>query len=154
VTFPPITPPTDNLYKFAALSGLVLLLVSIIYPQTRMDALNARIYDFNCEIEEMKVGGETLAEHFKAYKSQIFKSDAEGKSLAAATEELQKHSSRMAVRSTEIDYLKNRFRWWERVCGIGAGLGLLIMGYGFMSWYLNLQRPQDRLLQKELAAVK
>jgi hypothetical protein len=46
--------PTDNLYKFVALTGVILLLVSIFYPELRRQELNEEITILNGEVEKQE----------------------------------------------------------------------------------------------------
>jgi hypothetical protein len=44
-----ITPPTDNIYKFMAISGLVLIIIGITYPYNELNKDIVDIYKLNSQ---------------------------------------------------------------------------------------------------------
>jgi len=59
--------PTDNLYKFVAISGLFICIFSIVFPMTRISEIKHKIIELqtksailNIEIEELKVESANL----------------------------------------------------------------------------------------------
>jgi hypothetical protein len=56
-----LKPPTDNLYKFVPIPGLLLVLVSLTYPPWLSYRLNISIYELekDTKILELEVKGRT-----------------------------------------------------------------------------------------------
>ena len=57
--------PTDNLYKFMALSGLVLFIISTIYPTYYIDNLTSEVYETGTEIGLFKIELKMVDEKIK-----------------------------------------------------------------------------------------
>ena len=66
-----LKPPTDNLYKFLAMSGLLLLLVSQTYPPCLYYRLNISMYEL--EKDQKTIGLEIKAEETrgKDFKAEL-----------------------------------------------------------------------------------
>ena len=54
------TPPTDNLYKFMAISGLIIFLLSLYFPFKQAEDLELRISKVAGEIDEYNIKWEEL----------------------------------------------------------------------------------------------
>ena len=52
--------PTDNLYKFIALTGVVLFLTFLIYPSFRAIELNEKIYLIDAESRKLDIESSNL----------------------------------------------------------------------------------------------
>ena len=57
--------PTDNLYKFMALSGLVLFIISTIYPTYYIDNLTSEVHETGTEIGLFKIETKMVDEKIK-----------------------------------------------------------------------------------------
>jgi hypothetical protein len=114
--------PTDNIYKFYALFGLLLIITSILSSVYISKTTNDLIFAAAEEIEALDtIKTPSSLEKFK--KGLL----AKKVSLAVAD--------------------KNAF-----IIGLGAiaGLGGLLAFYGFTKWHRELQPIQDRLLALQL----
>jgi hypothetical protein len=136
--------PTDNLYKFMALSGVVLLLVAPIFwakfyishsERTRaaIESLGYSLpppeyYFFRAKV----LGGESVTE--------------EQRKLVEKFDSLRRESSRLDGEFLLYD----RFSYVVTSAAIFLGLlGLALTWFGFRLWYLRVQKPLDRILLKE-----
>lgn len=109
-----IKPPTDSLYKFVALSGLILILVSVTWPPWLLNKLMLSQYEVErdqkvLESEVNQTGLETLQ---FGLAEQLFNVDT--KELKVKTEELQQETSvsKKQALNKEIEGLKAR--WQEQ----------------------------------------
>jgi Flp pilus assembly protein TadB len=139
-------PPTDNLYKFMAISGVVLLIVAPVFwaqfyithaERTRL-ALRALRIDISPEDEYW---------HAKARIER-------GKS---ATDEQRKLVEKYDAQQEEHSRVSSEFLVYEGfsyvVTGVAIALGLLgvvLTPLGFWLWYQRVQKPLDRILAKQL----
>jgi hypothetical protein len=138
------SPPTDNLYKFMALSGVVLLLAAPFFwakfyithaERTRaaIESLGYSLpppdyYFFRAKL----LGGESVTE--------------EQRKLVEKFDSLRKESSRLGGEFLLYD----RFSYVVTSAAIFLGLlGLALTWFGFRLWYLRVQKPLDRILLKE-----
>lgn len=63
--------PTDNLYKFLAISGIILFLTALFYPEYKTNEINSEIAIFNGEIKKLKIENEKSSNKLDQIKSQI-----------------------------------------------------------------------------------
>ena len=139
-------PPTDNLYKFMAISGVVLLIVAPVFwaqfyithaERTRL-ALRALRIDISPEDEYWNA------------KARIER----GKSV---TDEQRKLVEKYDDQQEEHRRVSSEFLVYEGfsyvVTGVAIALGLLgvvLTPLGFWLWYHRVQKPLDRILAKQL----
>jgi hypothetical protein len=145
MSFPTLpSPPTDNLYKFMAMSGVVLLIVAPIFC--------AQFYV--SQAERTRKAFETLGESFAPADYEMakvkFENDKpitdEEKNLIEKYDALKKEAS--SAGSEFLIY--DRFSRVVTVLSILLGLlGCLLSWFGFYLWYLRVQKPLDRILLKE-----
>jgi hypothetical protein len=128
---PPIlpSPPTDNLYKFIAVAGLVLLFGAPVYWSSYTDASH----------------GQRL-EALRALLQKAATPDPR-----AAEEEVERHKK--AYEFVQ-DALSKYDQWVKYLSLVAAVAGLLLAAVGFWLWYVRVQRPQDTLLQRQVEQAK
>jgi len=129
--------PTDNLYKFLALSGL--LSAGFIWwgVTKRWEALVERAYGFNTKVRERNIQLQHLV-----IDSRIMTPETEGilkeRIRKNATDEQADEVLGMHLQDA-IDRLKKL-----SVHGLGVmAFALLMSVFGFFAWYLRVQRYQD-----------
>ena len=66
-------PPTDNLYKFIAISGLILLLGGGIFPYMKSIELTQELIEFSGEAKKLKLEADMTALKTEISKLQIKK---------------------------------------------------------------------------------
>jgi exopolysaccharide biosynthesis protein len=138
--------PTDNLYKFMALSGLFILILSVVYPLYRENELTQRLLALEGEIEVLNVDIIFQTELAKNTKRHSFSlSDPDIPQILRfkeASVKIETQRKQLLFLSSEIEKYK-RFRW------IGVFCGMALILSGFMLWYYRVQRFQDILLYRE-----
>ena len=117
--------PTDNLYKFMALSGLVILILSAI-PYYRK-------YEFDIELIRLEAEAENLRLKIR-------------ENAAYTTTEFEFKCKEILRRITMNNYLKG-------VAYVCSFVGSFLTTLGFYLWYVKLQRYQDRIIKKEAAQI-
>lgn len=68
--------PTDNLYKFIALTGVLLLLISIFYPEYQRIKIRDEITHYNGEIKKLNIESNKSNSKLKDIKEQVEKLDS------------------------------------------------------------------------------
>lgn len=149
--------PTDNLYKFLAISGLICFLFFYFDYAQRHDALQIRKDDWMLKAAEMKAvmaaSSEVLATMEKRQKAlssknrteaQIDADFAEGarfqekfleKTLAVDTSE---QTRELIVRTeNELSLLKNKYDLYK-------AFSIILFTIGLVLWYWKTQRHIDR----------
>lgn len=142
--------PTDNLYKFIALAGLVVTLVSLTYPtgkivELELGLIEAQSQRTKLEIEVSEI--DRLAVNLQEEKSPTVQ-DVSGLRERLVQSKIKRVDLVKSVSVAEI-----QLQWVYRY-SVAAIVGVLLGCYatflGFRSWYANVQRPNDLLLVKQL----
>ncbi len=153
--------PTDNLYKFLALSGVAIVLSTIYFSYDRRSELLARQDQLSAEARLLKVDARFYQNRIQEYKASILRSG----SIAAAglgerVEELQANVLEIERRVAKLEAngliaarLGRELRMLYALTGFALIVGGALAAVGFRSWYVRLQRYQDAELRKEAAAT-
>ena len=166
---PSLSPPTDNLYKFMAIAGLVLILSSVyLFESTRDDALAASLSlqreALASQLEEARLSfaiaeleWEVARERAAVQNGGI--DDEQRRASSYLPEELarvrQTSDSLSHARSGFLDALGSRVDRNRRNFWIGTLLmilGVALATWGFVLWWARVQRYQDILTR--VAAVE
>jgi hypothetical protein len=114
-------PPTDNLYKFMAIVGLVLWVGGSLYPWTKAYEVERELITLEAEVQH-----------------------AQDKSAQSSPIELEKRTKllRLLFKAT-IGYFV--------VGVLSLFVGGFLMYFGFKLWYIRVQKPLDEKLKNEKA---
>ena len=159
-----IRPPTDNLYKFLALSGLALLLAAG-WAHIRVDL---ELFKFQRDAEStMKVMTSELAGHlaneFKNAADDIEKGKVRDEAtltkrveaiLASPTPNEAKHLKQLVSLAWERGRLLRNNDPERILLRVAMLIGLLLCVAGFVLWYQRVQRPLDEILQSQVREAR
>lgn len=121
------TPPTDNLYKFFAIAGLILLVFSLYYPKKLVEEVSSEIIKLNASVDiaELSINKSIT----KQNKITIIEIDRDTKLLK------QKH---------ELS------KFYATSGAIFSIVGFLLSLFGFTSRYIRVQKHIDTKLKYEI----
>ena len=138
--------PTDNLYKFLALFGIVIMAAYLIVPMYFDQQFQVRAIQAQAEADAVQAKIDGVSDRERA---QAVEMTYQEKTRQLA--ELRVEQARAEGKKKEAEFLvkqsQRMLRWTKR----GTVSGALVSMMGFLLWYLNLQRWQD-LAQKKKAA--
>jgi len=123
-------PPTDNLYKFIAIFGLVVTVVGFVFP---------RILIFDLQTQIIKLQGEVVVLQAIAHDLHP---KPDGKDFVSTYVEVKAKLQVIEGLARQIESLAILF-----AIGVGAGVFLMLNGFSF--WYLRVQRYQDKILKND-----
>jgi hypothetical protein len=170
--------PTDNLYKFIALSGLVLMLFSATYPVHQVFELRERKAQTDEEVEVLRIEVTALMEKVARLEKEVDAFDKETKEaretdrdkdlvksraaefrarsaeIRQANLELEMRSARLAVKHRLLSDIATNVLIVIVVLGVFGTAGLFMASWGFRAWYFRVQRLQDLLLNKQLTDLR
>lgn len=155
-----IQPPTDNLYKFLAIFGLVVFGFGCYLPLQKLESLDSEVAkwrsawgpmitrleiqndwareDLDCAIDysESKRLGSAPSDHcVKAFAARD-KREADSRELQIAVDALKSDQYR-------LDFLQGQYVLWRNIGIAAALLGIVCSAAGFWLWYVRVQRPID-----------
>lgn len=167
--------PTDNLYKFVAIGGLLLVLVSNIVPfelQVRAEdaasLVRAEIDAGLVKQRHLQRRGEQLEKLIDSSiadrqgtrkpdpsKLELHYTEDEIKALVEKHEDVveqrEEALAMLAGRNRDVDRLEGRISSMKWLWAFGSGLGALMASIGFRLWYQRLQRHVDSYVQHRAA---
>ncbi len=114
--------PTDNIYKFYSLFGLVLLISSFILFVQTYTSFQQRAFDRFIELEVLN--SQELLSPKELARKEAFESKA------------------------IID--KSDKKLYMRFIGGFIGLSLVLIFYGFRKWHIKIQPQQDLMAQQQI----
>lgn len=168
--------PTDNLYKFCAISGVVLLLFGATFPVQKL-------FDTQNNLDHVKTEGKILTVQISYLRKDTKRLNSDVDSLEKDTtaaeanpgaEDLPSLRARSATAGTtlsavdkegrqlaivsikqqgNLDHLRHLVqRMWLYVAAAAAFIlgGLELAFFGFRRWYYRVQKPADELLQHQI----
>jgi hypothetical protein len=160
----PLSIPTDNLYKFVAVAGLITMLVSIVFPAGRyfdFDVSRAKLradYDrayFNMQVSQIVVDGirEIRSIRLSAPPTTQAADDMMDTWLKMARSELPQQINASAEMQTSLGVIKSLERSQEILVATGMVsfvIGLTAATWGFWKWS-EIQRLSNIILQHQAA---
>lgn len=156
-------PPTDNLYKFIAITGVILVLAPwfILLPEYR--AVSARSYDLRREDVALRADVKRENVRLEAVLKRAAELDARRDRLTPAERaeadriradslqqlaggELQVKVAQESLQAEEIDALTTDLDKLLNVGGWTSATGIILAGIGFQLWYRRVQRYEDQAI--------
>ncbi|MBN2383592.1 hypothetical protein JXQ70_12000 [bacterium] len=158
--------PTDNLYKFLALSGTIIVILSLYFPKIKeaefrdrlidikenISILDSKIKDCNSQLEMLKKAVNT-----KNIDSQEIDKDKIIPNIIDKTIELgniinliEIDQIKKSFEVTRIEVLSERLEeilFWRKVT---LCIGFLSAFFSYIFWYFRVQKIQDQILKNDL----
>lgn len=164
--------PTDNLYKFIALSGVFLVCFSLYFIESRYSKLSERVYQETMTIAVLKVRVSTIIENgedlLKVIKNQqadkqkfpknrdkaaIIYSEEEIKSMrdkwSKSQFDLSVDNAKIFVANDYSRKLVSHLTFIWIICAVLGLVGIFMAHIGFTNWYYKVQRPVDKLNESD-----
>ena len=157
----PFEIPTDNLYKFLAISGLCLIIVGSTFPFRYAYETYKQVHQLSGEIGVMELEMKYLEEQTGSLEG---KQDSLNPSTPAEhSPEINKENISLKGLSKELQIkilqLKNKndlfllqsklARMFVFMGGLSTGTGFCLAFVGFYFWYHRLQKYQDKIVEYE-----
>ncbi len=144
-----IQAPTDNLYKFCAIFGLLIIFFSSYHTISKIYDLIIETYKINTEIEILKIDCEYFRDGVEKLRSEakIFKrEDEQSEPLKKMYLDMLTHyqtelkemdeQSNMISRKQNLIHIQNIFvKFYIVGWIISLIIGLILSFFGFKNWY-------------------
>ncbi len=118
--------PTDNIYKFYALFGLLLLIFGIASTLYVNKSSNDLVFEVGVEYELLNAN--PVREVSEEARFQLLKKKLE------------------VSKSNKLFFLSS--------LGVLIGIGVSMMGYGFKKWHMEIQPIQDEMAKLNLKKLR
>jgi hypothetical protein len=145
--------PTDNLYKFIALSGVLIILSSSYLSIQFIFDSSQKIRELNMDISIYYSKAEFIVEDIEDLRDSNPKWDNEE---ISELNYLIKEQRKLLLEKIEVEEKKKELNRLDETTSIVIKYWLLVlfisiamMIYGFSKWYTKVQRFLDKKLKKE-----
>ncbi|MGO8989285.1 MAG: hypothetical protein ACLQGU_14740 [bacterium] len=118
--------PTDNLYKFMALSGIILIISSFYIVWKHSDRSQQLLRELNASLAVENTNSDNR------------RSDL----------------SDLKLKSEELKFILKEKPWYMTFLLISQFMGLVLSIVGFRLWYLRVQKYQDIILAKQARSLR
>lgn len=141
--------PTDSLYKFLAISGVLITLTTIFFFGLFVYRTHMKVIAAKTDLEVLRVQLDDVALRLERAKGSGQSDDT------ARAEYLQNKmdSARLRGKGNEIAFLESRISLIARLTALGLGIGMTSAALGFFLWYSRIQVFQDALIRVQARAI-
>ena len=135
--------PTDNLYKFMALAGVVLLVFGLSYPLRLATQLQLQLADQQVQVEISKLRTEQIEGRFDLIKRDKTATLSQSLELQSKLYDLREQTAVVSGAVEKARLLLYQFLFFA-IIGLGCAVsGYLLARAGFKLWYVRVQKPAD-----------
>lgn len=141
--------PTDNLYKFMAISGLTLVLFSITLTIFRLDRALERSDHLRLEIAALASDVDEARTDLTRLETIRNPTEVQIRDIRERSRDLNSRNAGAVVRAKIVSRLVDDLHETVRWCFAGMIVGTILSGVGFRLWYTRVQVFLDRSLSRE-----
>jgi hypothetical protein len=143
------TLPTENIYKFMALSGLALLIFSFTFPSRLADELELKAVEVTVEGKLISMEVSELQGEVESAKSNPNLSIEDKISFTHKLTQLNTKLIQFSGNNLRLSVLHKQASHALNLSLSGFFFGLITAFFGFIFWYIRIQKPADLLLKKQ-----
>ncbi|TRZ65045.1 MAG: hypothetical protein D4Q79_00145 [Spirochaetia bacterium] len=158
--------PTDNLYKFMAIFGLVIIISGFYFYTTIIDKYSLAASSLIKEEGILKIETDYLSDEVALLETRIEIANGQGDKnilnnvladYKAVKDELkQKEIARESIEQKiyDLEFIEKDVNAIKAYHFGAIGLGMVLMVYGFWLWYSKLQYYQDLIIRREVGGIE
>lgn len=169
--------PTDSLYKFCALTGIILVLFSTFYPFSLSRDLSTKLENFNYEYKVMEAElayTTTLIDNIEKIistevqiQNNTYKKDSSKLILMYSNSEIKEMYKQLLILKKEnyiskanLERIRENMKQFisdikfiMNIGYIGITIGGILTFFGFKMWW-KIQKKQDKILANSILEEK
>lgn len=127
--------PTSNMYKYVALSGVVIIIVTLVFAVSEL-------FDIHDQLLETEERVEIMSARLEAGRNP------EGGEPASKLDQTL-NRIRLDAAEKRLDTLENRSLELREWATILFTVGIAVSAFGFTRWYRKIQMPMERIAQHQ-----
>lgn len=140
--------PTDNLYKFVALVGVIILIATLYFPIMKAREYRLSMVKLKGQLRLLDIELDYLKEKATDLKSDHDNTGHTRTELIYEAHQLKMKSEELKTKGEELRILELDYQLLISIQKSGMLMGILTGILGFSLWYFKIQRYQDRQLKK------
>ena len=141
------TIPTDNLYKFLALGGLLLVVTSVLFPFYQQTELSLKKNEVEVAFEKLSLKVEALNSRNKSLLDSEMNHGPPPKDIDEKQKirdrEYKEQKVEVEGKKRALIIFKEDLEFYLHYKIIGITVGGFLSLIGFILWYFLVQRPID-----------
>ena len=140
--------PTDNLYKFIALSGLAITLLSITYPVSKVLELELAVVEAKSEKEKISIEDVEIKREIERLEKE---KNPSSQTVILLRERMVQQRIKAVEFSKILRIIEIQLEWvqeYSYAAIVGLIIGPWIAIFGFIRWYIKIQRPLDEQISR------
>lgn len=135
--------PTDNLYKFLAISGLVMIIVSYAYTGKAVNDLAIKGVETETTMAALKIESDHIRDSMNLLKAGKDQGLEQWNALREKNLQVMIKSAQLNGEiKKQIEY-QRQAKKLAAASFIGSIFGVALAFSGFILWYLRVQKPAD-----------
>ena len=135
--------PTDNLYKFVALAGVALVLISLIYPEQALRDLGAKKIDSETQLRVLLAQADRLESELDLLETSKDVEDKRLDRIKEQNDEIRINALKASGENQKIALYATHHESVATYAKYLLILGSAMSFLGFFLWYRRVQRPAD-----------
>ena len=140
--------PTDNLYKFIALVGVVVLLAASYFPIIKARELRLAKIEIEGQMRLLEIEVQHLQDTTKQLGSNETIGDCNREELVGKAYKLKMKNEEIKTNSKKVEVIGIDYELIRKIQVAGMILGFILSAFGFFLWYFRIQKYQDKQLKK------
>lgn len=149
-----IKPPTDIIYKFLAISGLILLILSFTIPYFLNRDLSIQIIQTEGDVDKLAKEIGYLEDDIALDDTTTSLSMKQVQFSRERYRQLDLKNMEATTKNNLLIYYTDELNNSQKFKWIGVSIGLILFVTGFVLWYFKLRRYQDLLIRNEAQKLK
>jgi hypothetical protein len=142
----PVTPPTDNLYKFMAIAGLLVAGFSLYFPITERRQYRDQVLALEIELAAQTAETQRINEALSRRDSLRPLTRQEEERFGRFDSLRAQRNATMPLRQEALARYRTDIGLFGVLLVLGTASGLGCAAAGFTLWYNRVQRHLDRAL--------
>jgi hypothetical protein len=138
---------TDNLYKFLAISGILIVIFSIYFTYTQRQKLEETIDQLSLDMLKVEVERKQIERVIDHLKNKENRTDIEINETERLFHEVELRSMLLVGRNQILVKLKKRQGALDKTGFVFIIWGGLLAILGFVLWYIFVQRFLDKAVK-------
>ncbi|WP_326999518.1 hypothetical protein [Comamonas testosteroni] len=144
--------PTDSLYKFMALTGLLLAVFCFFYPVQIANELKVTVIELDASVKKLKLSSAHASTVIELYNAKRETTRLTAEELVKLNEMVLTQNSAVEDKNALLEkqtLLIESYKEIKKYGDVGFWLGFLLSIFGFYFWYTRVQRHVDRELRNK-----
>jgi hypothetical protein len=142
-------PPTDNLYKFLAITGIIVLVLAYLMPYILLKDLTTQMIEQIGEANLLQIELNIVEREVTRLENNEMPTADDVTRIRTMLDDIQRNDTKRKTKLMLIDDINQEFKVISKIANYAKSIGFFLTIIGFALWYEKLQRHQDTFVKRE-----